>query len=301
MDTSRQGKPQKINVIYFWLAWLSTGLQWKRPTIVISEQTVHVSQHNSVALDFNPCPDLISQLKRPSCFAVAYGGYGDVHRCVLRSGLQDTEMLPRELSVWDKLENENILPFYGVSFGFGPLPALVCDMGSGVHYRISPCSNYRFIVHCSQTNVLINAADRASLSDFGLSTIHQEFLGMSYFITSSRGILKCCSGSFSDGSGCLSWLTMEVGLLRPEVLPDSLTIMQGSTGTCRVKFNFSSWTGGRPSTWCQLLHIIQPPHTTAFSHLLARHYDMIMKLYGDSSNLKLVSQTILIPKLHVHR
>ncbi|KAF9241786.1 kinase-like protein [Melanogaster broomeanus] len=138
-------------------------------------------------------------------------------------------MLRRELSVWARLENENILLFYGVALGFGPLPALVCpwavngtlnqylmdhvdlnlldrlklvcDMASGLHYLHS-----RNVIHgdLTGTNVLINAAGRALLSDFGLSTIHQEFLGTSYFTTSSRGNMRWAAPELfdlaSDGS-----------------------------------------------------------------------------------------------------
>ncbi|KAF8836883.1 kinase-like protein [Paxillus ammoniavirescens] len=132
-------------------------------------------------------------------------------------------MLHRELSVWARLENENILPFYGVAFGFGPLPALVCpwaangtlhryltdhgdlnlmdrlkllcDIANGLDYL-----HGQEVIHGDLTsaNVLISAAGRASLSDFGLSTIHQEFLGTSYFTDSSRGHVRWAAPELFD-------------------------------------------------------------------------------------------------------
>ncbi|KIJ18506.1 hypothetical protein PAXINDRAFT_109885 [Paxillus involutus ATCC 200175] len=132
-------------------------------------------------------------------------------------------MLHREISVWARLENENILPFYGVAFGFGPLPALVCpwaangtlhqylmdhgdldlldrlkllcDMANGLDYL-----HGQKVIHGDLTsaNVLINAVGRALLSDFGLSTIHQEFLGTSYFTDSSRGHVRWAAPELFD-------------------------------------------------------------------------------------------------------
>ncbi|KAF9241784.1 kinase-like domain-containing protein [Melanogaster broomeanus] len=124
-------------------------------------------------------------------------------------------MLCRELSIWARLHHENVLPFYGVAFGFGPLPAIVgpwvqngtlgdylcnnpglptlvrvqllCEIASGLHYLHS-----QMVIHgdLTGTNVLIDTSGKAYLSDFGLATIHHEFLGTSFFLSSSRGNVR---------------------------------------------------------------------------------------------------------------
>ncbi|KIJ06635.1 hypothetical protein PAXINDRAFT_56263, partial [Paxillus involutus ATCC 200175] len=119
----------------------------------------------------------------------------------------------RELSIWARLHHENVLPFYGIAFGFGPLPAIVgpwaengtlgdylaCNPGlptrvrllyeiaSGLHYLHS-----QMVIHgdLTGTNVLIDASGKACLSDFGLATIHDEFLGTSFFMSSSLGNVR---------------------------------------------------------------------------------------------------------------
>ena len=32
----------------------------------------------------------------------------------------------REINVWGRLRHDHIIPLYGVTYGFGPLPAMVC-------------------------------------------------------------------------------------------------------------------------------------------------------------------------------
>ncbi|KAF8836887.1 kinase-like protein [Paxillus ammoniavirescens] len=125
----------------------------------------------------------------------------------------DSKMLCRELSIWARLHHENVLPFYGIAFGFGPLPAIVgpwaengtlgdylarnpdlptrvrllCEIASGLHYLHS-----RMVIHgdLTGTNVLIDGSGKACLSDFGLATIHHEFLGTSFFMSSSLGNIR---------------------------------------------------------------------------------------------------------------
>ncbi|KIJ05956.1 hypothetical protein PAXINDRAFT_20824 [Paxillus involutus ATCC 200175] len=146
-----QTQPQRLNGVKYFLTWLSARLRRrtsKNVRHVINEGDIDGSQSNPIPLGFYPYRDLTSQIERQSYYPVAYGGFGDVHRCTLHMRRQVTEvavkslrphtvsgdvawcnmgkMLHREISVWARLENENILPFYGVAFGFGPLPALVC-------------------------------------------------------------------------------------------------------------------------------------------------------------------------------
>ncbi|KAN0091371.1 Protein kinase-like domain containing protein [Tylopilus felleus] len=108
----------------------------------------------------------------------------------------------QELNVWGGLTHKNILPLYGVTHGFGPFLAFVCpwaengtlseylekfetqldlkkrltllgDIAAGLQYLHS-----RNVVHgdLSGSNVLITKSGRACLSDFGLSTLVEQFL-----------------------------------------------------------------------------------------------------------------------------
>ncbi|KAF9245250.1 kinase-like domain-containing protein [Melanogaster broomeanus] len=184
--------------------------------------------------------DLTARIRRQSMLPAAGGGYGDIHKCFLDTGTESIEpakvavkslrrfttldaegscaqskMFCRELSIWARLHHENVLPFYGIAFGFGSLPAIVgpwaqngtlgdylaCNPGlptpvrvqllyeiaCGLHYLHS-----QMVIHgdLTGTNVLIDASGKACLSDFGLATIHHEFLGTSFFTSSSRGNVR---------------------------------------------------------------------------------------------------------------
>ncbi|KIJ68023.1 hypothetical protein HYDPIDRAFT_165760 [Hydnomerulius pinastri MD-312] len=230
-DGASNNKPPKMGVINLLLALIGTQRQRKALPSACGNRHIHVQQH-PVPSSFYPYRDLTSQIERQSVYPVAYGGYGDVHCCLLNSeGLvieaghlcfsSDLEfhkmwkMLYRELSIWARLRHENIIPFYGVAFDFGPFPAfvcpwaangtlnqyltehvslglvdrlnLLCDVASGLHYL-----HCQKVVHgdLTGTNILIDFGGRAYLSDFGLSTIHREFLGTSYFTSSSRGNVR---------------------------------------------------------------------------------------------------------------
>ncbi|KAI9571670.1 kinase-like protein, partial [Boletus coccyginus] len=107
------------------------------------------------------------------------------------------QAVEQELNVWVGLKHRNVLPLYGITGGFGPLPAFVCpwadngtlsdylekfetqldlkdrmtllgDIAAGLQYLHS-----RHIVHgdLSGSNILITQTGRAWLSDFGLSTL----------------------------------------------------------------------------------------------------------------------------------
>ncbi|KIJ06709.1 hypothetical protein PAXINDRAFT_20092 [Paxillus involutus ATCC 200175] len=128
---------------------------------------------------------------------------------------RQSKMLCRELSIWARLDHENILAFYGIAFEFGPFPAIVgpwaqngalggylarnpglptrdrvqllCEVASGLHYL-----HGQMVIHgdLTGTNILIDASGKACLADFGLATIHQEFLGTSFFTSSSRANVR---------------------------------------------------------------------------------------------------------------
>ncbi|KAF8552980.1 kinase-like protein [Imleria badia] len=127
----------------------------------------------------------------------------------------ESKRIYRELKVWAKLEHECVLPLYGISFGFGKFPAMVCpwleggtlskylehhegvqlhtrlqllsDIADGLHY-LHGCG----IVHGDLTgsNVLIKDNGKACLSDFGLSRIFTDVTGSSYMTSTVRGSVR---------------------------------------------------------------------------------------------------------------
>ncbi|KAG2035109.1 kinase-like domain-containing protein [Suillus americanus] len=110
------------------------------------------------------------------------------------------QRLFREIKLWLKLEHENIVPLFGVTDGFGSLPALISpwfqngtltgylqrkhktlsynakfalvrDVARGLQYLHS-----QSIIHgdLSGNNVLVDKNGKASLADFGLSALLPE-------------------------------------------------------------------------------------------------------------------------------
>ncbi|KAG0692157.1 kinase-like protein, partial [Suillus ampliporus] len=124
----------------------------------------------------------------------------------------------RELKVWGRLKHDSILPLWGVAKKFGPYLAMVCpwaDNGALTGFLerqqdtlsledkfslVSPSSSIsryisvhrKSIVHGDLTgsNVLIYGNGRACLTDFGLSTMIEEFIGTSYVTSSIRGNIR---------------------------------------------------------------------------------------------------------------
>ncbi|KAF9241785.1 kinase-like domain-containing protein [Melanogaster broomeanus] len=157
-------------------------------------------------LDSIPYENLTNRIRKQNMFPTSGGG----------GSCPQSKMLCRELSVWARLRHENVLPFYGVAFGFGPLPAIVgpwahngtlgdylacrpglptssraqllCEIASGLHYPPARLVHTQMVIHgdLTGTNVLIDASGKAYLSDFGHATIHHEFLGTSFFSSSYR-------------------------------------------------------------------------------------------------------------------
>ncbi|KIJ57939.1 hypothetical protein HYDPIDRAFT_120156 [Hydnomerulius pinastri MD-312] len=175
--------------------------------------------------------ELLKRYRHPS----AYGGFGDIWKCdwlkdsrvievavkVMRTNLTEddkdrkSKKISRELKVWSRLEHENVLPLYGVTFDFGNFPAMVCpwvhdgalsgylerhheltsrdriqllsDIAGGLQY-LHKCG----IVHGDLTgsNVLIKGNGKACLADFGLSVIFMELAGNSYLTSTIRGNIR---------------------------------------------------------------------------------------------------------------
>ncbi|KAG1763361.1 kinase-like domain-containing protein [Suillus occidentalis] len=173
-------------------------------------------------------PDLTGQLNRTSSYATSFGGLSDIWRCIwnkngssvvvavksIRSQALDEKdvkkknrRLLRELKVWSRLRHDNIVPLYGTAFRLWPIRfpgyleshsetlsiirrfQLLSDVSAGLQYlAVHSCS----VVHGDLTgsNVLISSDGRAHLSDFGLSVIAVEFVGMSYFTSALNGTVR---------------------------------------------------------------------------------------------------------------
>ncbi|KAG1886220.1 kinase-like protein [Suillus subluteus] len=130
----------------------------------------------------------------------------------------------RELKVWGRLKHNSILPLWGVATDFGPYLAMVCpwvdngtlteflerqedtltfedkfalltDIALGLQYLHS-----KSIVHGDLTgsNVLIYGNGRACITDFGLSTMIEEFVGTSYLTSSIRGNIRWAAAELYD-------------------------------------------------------------------------------------------------------
>lgn len=188
--------------------------------------------------DQRPFNDLTPHLLKQSNYPIAHGGFGDIWKCSLVLPARYTEenvavkairshffdendrvkkdkRLRRELIIWRKLIHDNILPLYGVAFGFGPFTAMVSpwakngslttyleshrdllvpdrfkllsDIASGLRYLHS-----NRVVHgdLSGSNVLVMENDTACLSDFGLSGVVSEFFGSSTFSSTISGNVR---------------------------------------------------------------------------------------------------------------
>lgn len=129
---------------------------------------------------------------------------------------KNSKRIRRELKVWGRLKHNSILPLWGVATDFGPYLAMVCpwagegaltnflerqedtltledkftlltDIALGLQYLHS-----RSIVHGDLTgsNVLIYDNGRACITDFGLSTMIEEFVGTSYPTSSVKGNIR---------------------------------------------------------------------------------------------------------------
>ncbi|KIJ19321.1 hypothetical protein PAXINDRAFT_96726 [Paxillus involutus ATCC 200175] len=184
-------------------------------------------------------PNLTGRVSKVEKHPVAFGGFSDIWSCVLErssylslrgdttdddfdelemngdpmvavkavrihagadeDGVRKCKRLFRETEVWKRLKHPNILPLFGVTFGFGPLPALrdqlsqsdrwglLSDTISGLNYLHSES-----VVHgdLSGSNILIDRYGHARFADFGLSTILLEFVGKSFLTSTVKGSIR---------------------------------------------------------------------------------------------------------------
>ncbi|KAG1763623.1 kinase-like domain-containing protein [Suillus occidentalis] len=170
--------------------------------------------------DQRPFKDLTPHLLKQSNYPIAHGGFGDIWKCSLvlparftqenvavkaiRSHFYDEndrvkkdKRLRRELIMWQKLIHDNILPLYGVAFGFGPFTAMVSPWaknGSLTTYLES----HRDLLVPDRFKLLSDIASglryrpmaSACLSDFGLSGVVSEFFGSSTFSSTISGNVR---------------------------------------------------------------------------------------------------------------
>lgn len=191
--------------------------------------------------------DLTGHILRLDDHPVAGGSFGNVYRGIYRTtsgqiqvavkalrflpSADDIRRIRREIKIWMKLKHQNIVPFIGVTAGFGPpetislvspwipngtltnfletyggkLPLmsklwLLHDIATGLNYLHSfP------LIHGDLTgsNVLINTEGMACLVDFGLSTVIGGLEGGSSI------------APLSHRPGAIRWTARE--LLDPEI------------------------------------------------------------------------------------
>ncbi|KIJ10903.1 hypothetical protein PAXINDRAFT_16125 [Paxillus involutus ATCC 200175] len=131
-----------------------------------------------------------------------------------------------EVHIWIRLDHPNVLKLYGIADGFAPLPALVSPwvrngtltrylegpgrdiskeeritilvkVGEALHYIHSA----PHVVHGDLTgsNILINGEGQPLISDFGLSSILEEYNVTSYFKSCRPGAIRWVAPELLEG------------------------------------------------------------------------------------------------------
>ncbi|KIJ63426.1 hypothetical protein HYDPIDRAFT_113435 [Hydnomerulius pinastri MD-312] len=180
--------------------------------------------------------DLTGQIEGKGAFPTAIGIFSDVWKCdytdsehrkrpiavkTIRGQSDDeslqekSDTLRAEVERWKTLIHKNVLPVYGTTLGFSPLPSLVCpwvDGGSLTgHLETHPDLPYkkrleilsqvseglcylhsREVMHgdLSGANVLVHTNGTAYLADFGLLPIVLEFRSAPYLSTAIGGAVR---------------------------------------------------------------------------------------------------------------
>ncbi|KAG1805809.1 kinase-like domain-containing protein [Suillus subaureus] len=204
-------------------------------------------------------PDLSGQIKDKGAFPDSIGGFSDVWKCIwieknrmkvavkairIQGDVKDREKksrrLCREARIWATLEDIHILPLLGLTWGFGPLPALVCpwvehgtlysylelnneDLSLGSRFHIlqglvSAVSylHLKEVVHGDITgsNILIDGRGEPLLSDFGLSFLHEQLTGNSYLTSCKPGNVRWAAPELlmplQDGSPCRACVKSDI-------------------------------------------------------------------------------------------
>jgi serine/threonine protein kinase len=216
-------------MVFTWILSVLPKKWWK----VQSETEVSSSTHLDVAVnDHEHLVDLTAKVVKEFTYAIAQGSFGDVWKCTfsednnvevavkcVRIEIQDdrfkdivTKRLMDDFRKWKPLRHDNILTLCGITYGFGPVPAIVspwmsngslstyldknydslsqthkfsllADVAAGLQYL-----HYNDVAHADLTgsNVLINRNGRALLADYGLLTTCSDLNGTSYIRSNVR-------------------------------------------------------------------------------------------------------------------
>ncbi|KAG2134527.1 kinase-like domain-containing protein [Suillus clintonianus] len=177
--------------------------------------------------------DLTLNVAKESTYAIAQGGFGDVWKCRFSDKDHNVEVavkcvrieipddhfkeivnkrLMNDFHKWKPLRHDNIVSLCGITYGFGPVPAIVspwmpngslstylnkrydtlseadkigllADVAAGLYYL-----HANEVAHADLTgsNVLIDSDGRALLADYGLLTTCSELNGTSYIRSNVR-------------------------------------------------------------------------------------------------------------------
>ncbi|KAJ8587863.1 kinase-like protein [Rhizopogon salebrosus TDB-379] len=179
---------------------------------------------------------LTGQIAGKGPYPTAYGGYCDVWKCSWIKNPGPVEVAVKSIRVpgndkhregrskrlstavelWLRLDHDNVMPIFGMTLGFGPLPAVVCpwmkngtltsylehnhdqmtaqarkdmllQVISGLRYL-----HNRSVIHgsLSGSNIFINDLGRACIADFGLAGLLMEFSSETYFSSSIGGAVR---------------------------------------------------------------------------------------------------------------
>jgi len=211
--------------------------------------TYHENEEPINLLPIDGLDDLSGQIKDKGAFANSIGGFSDVWKCFwveknmrvavkairIQGDDKDRETksrrLCREAKIWVALKDAHILPLLGLTWGFGPLPAMVCPwVENGTlngyleeHNDLSMARRFyilqgvvsavsylhsRNVIHGDITgsNVLIDGKGEPLLADFGLSFLDLELTGKSYFTSCKPGNVRWAAPelvmSLQDGTPC---------------------------------------------------------------------------------------------------
>ncbi|KAG1728735.1 kinase-like domain-containing protein [Suillus paluster] len=219
--------------------------------------TSHETDKPIVLLVIDGLPDLSGQIKNKGAFADSNGGFSDVWKCIwvndnkqvavkairIQGDVKDREKKSRRLcseaKIWAALKDVHILPLLGLTWGFGPLPALVCpwvehgplnvylelnkDLSLAQRFHIlqglvSAVSylHSQEVIHGDITgsNILIDGRGEPFLSDFGLSVLDVELTGQSYFTSCKPGNVRWAAPELliplPDGSSCRACIKSDI-------------------------------------------------------------------------------------------
>ncbi|KAJ8596863.1 kinase-like protein [Rhizopogon salebrosus TDB-379] len=201
-----------------------------------AEIKVSESVHPSMGVD-EYLADLTTKVAKESIYVTAQGGLGDVWKCRYSGESENIEVAVKCVRIeipdervkdivnkrlmddffqWKQLKHDHILPVYGITHGFGPVPAIVSpwmhngslsayldkhhndiavtqkfalltDVAAGLQYLHS-----KELAHTDLTgnNVLIDRNGRARIADYGLLATCTDLNGTSHLVDLTTKVVK---------------------------------------------------------------------------------------------------------------